>query len=298
MRHYTFVSVIVPTYKDNRLSRCLDSLLAQDYPSNAFEVLVVDNEGTTSVEAICRAKGASYLHQPKPGSYAARNLGLERSKGDIIALTDSDCVAEPSWLTNGAASLEALDRPGWIGGRVSLFPRDPRRPTLAEHYELLFAFDQEQNVRQKASVTANLFAPRSVFRVEGLFRDDLLSGGDGEWTQRVGNRGYDVGLCSNAVVWHPARHFLSDLVRKQRRVVAGRYTRYLHGELRSQFSAAHILLSFAPPVNSINRVMSSPRLRHWRSKAGVVLVAWMLKILAGLYRLGYRMHVLRDFPRS
>lgn len=298
MQQYPFVSVVIPTYKDRRLLFCLDSLLAQDYPSDAFEVVVVDNEGTPSVEELCRVRGVSYLYQPKPGSYAARNLGIHRSKGDIIAFTDSDCVAEPSWLTNGVACLMSLHRPGWIGGRVSLFSKDPRNPTWAEQYESLFAFDQEQNVSQGASVTANLFAPRSVFLLEGVFRDDLLSGGDGEWTQRVANHEHDFGFCSDAVVWHPARRLVSDLVVKKRRIVAGRYTRYLHGEIRSQFSATRILLLFAPPINSINKAVSSPYLQSWKSRIMVILLAWMLKVVTGLYRLGYRAHVLRDFPRS
>lgn len=94
-------SVVVPLYKVERyVERCIQGLLAQDYPENRFEILIVDNNSLDfSAQIVRRYPQVTLLHETKQGAYAARNRGLAQAKGEIVAFTDSDCVPEPDWLS-------------------------------------------------------------------------------------------------------------------------------------------------------------------------------------------------------
>src|SRR5262249_6694583 len=102
-----FISVIVPMRNaEPYLRACLDALVAQGYPSNEYEVLLVDNGSTDrSVENARLYDRVTLLTEPAPGSYAARNRGIKASRGDIVAFTDSDCAPHPSWLSEIAAAM-------------------------------------------------------------------------------------------------------------------------------------------------------------------------------------------------
>ena len=129
-----FVSVIVPMYNAERtLVACLDGLAAQDHPRADYEVLLVDNGSTDSSAAIARRyPGITLLSEPRPGAYAARNLGLRQARGELIAFTDPDCVPEPSWIREIAA---ALDEAGieLVCGRRLPARRSPVLASIADY---------------------------------------------------------------------------------------------------------------------------------------------------------------------
>jgi GT2 family glycosyltransferase len=94
------------------LARCLESLLAQAYPS--FRVLVVDNapesDATERVVAAAAARGrVEYLLAHLPGLSRARNAAVAAAPGEILAWIDDDEVADPYWLSEVARAL--ADRP-------------------------------------------------------------------------------------------------------------------------------------------------------------------------------------------
>ena len=96
------VSIIIPVYNGEKtLGRCLDSVLDQTYGN--YEVVVVDNGSTDSTREIIRIfekkRGTvKYVFEPERGRGAARNAGIKTAAGDIIAMTDSDCVVPQNWL--------------------------------------------------------------------------------------------------------------------------------------------------------------------------------------------------------
>lgn len=216
-------SVIIPTYKDwKRLQVCVNALIQQSLPIENFEILIVDNANQHVVPNTFRApSNLKLLHEAKPGSYAARNTAIKQSKGKILAFTDSDCIPDKDWLKN---ALRTFKEKGCqrIGGKVLLFYKNPKKKTWAELYESVFAFNQRENVEiRKLSVTANFFVQKEIFISIGLFDDSKMSGEDWGWNRRVTNKGISIDYGPDIIVQHPARHKITELTQKVKRVAGG-----------------------------------------------------------------------------
>ena len=87
-------SVIIPVYNvENYLTRCLDSLLAQNYSD--LEILLIDNGSKDQSGQICEDYAAKFsnitaYHIPNKGVGSARNFGLSKAKGEFICFVDAD----------------------------------------------------------------------------------------------------------------------------------------------------------------------------------------------------------------
>lgn len=96
------VSAIIPVYNGEKtLGRCLDSILDQTYGN--FEIIVVDNHSTDSTRDIIKTfqekrRRVKYVFEPKRGRGAARNAGIGMATGEIIVMTDVDCVVPRNWI--------------------------------------------------------------------------------------------------------------------------------------------------------------------------------------------------------
>lgn len=222
--HALTVSVIIPVYNDEeRLQHCLDALCSQTYPAERREIIVVDN-GSDVVpdEVVASCEGARLVHEAKEGSYAARNRGIESASGEILAFTDADCEPSSAWLEHGVKCLFSAENVGLVAGRVELVPRAPDQPTPYEYHDMFTYLDQRSAVEQgHYGATANLFTHRTVMSAVGSFNEELVSGGDKEWGQRVHRHGYELVYCEKALVQHPARDSFWALLSKELRVAGG-----------------------------------------------------------------------------
>lgn len=96
------ISVIIPTYNAEKyIKRCLESVFAQTYKN--YEVIVIDDGSTDTTKLILNefAKWHKQLHiysTTHLGVSAARNKGLEMSRGDYIAFVDADDEISPYYL--------------------------------------------------------------------------------------------------------------------------------------------------------------------------------------------------------
>ena len=106
-----FFSIIVPVYNTEvYLKQCLLSLKNQSFAD--FEVIVVNdgspNKGNFSAKQIFDNISDTrfcYFEQPNSGVSSARNLGLEKAKGDWICFVDSDDFVEDQFLEKTLATI-------------------------------------------------------------------------------------------------------------------------------------------------------------------------------------------------
>lgn len=276
------ITVVIPVFNDDRLKACLDALDEQTLGVDRFEVIVVDNGSDHPQESLVAEYAfARFVEESTPGSYAARNTALKIARGEILAFTDSDCVPAPDWLETAVARIEAAEGPLVVGGRVDLFPQDPARPSTAELVDIAFGFNQERTIGESAYVvTANLIAPRSLFDKIGPFDQRLLSGADGEWSQRAGASGAAVVYASECSVAHPARATFAEMLRKQRRTVGGRLVR---NAARTPATLSFWVTAFKRVLPDVGRVSAGrKRLRD----QGYTGTAWM-RMAAGVLFMQY-----------
>lgn len=92
------VSVVICTYsRAGYLKKCLDSMLDQTYDN--FEVIVVNGPSTDNTEEVLKKYPFRVIQQKEKGGLsAARNLGIEEARGEIIAFIDDDGIADETWL--------------------------------------------------------------------------------------------------------------------------------------------------------------------------------------------------------
>ncbi|MGE3267543.1 MAG: glycosyltransferase family 2 protein [Chloroflexota bacterium] len=197
------ISVVIPTHgRPDLLRRCLTSLLAQEFPADRMEIVVVEDGGPGAAEAVVheaskRSVGVrlSYLAVPQGGPGAARNAGLRLATGDVIAFTDDDTIPDRCWLQEGVAALRAgADA---VSGRTIVPLLD--RPTDAEV--------NVQGLERATFATCNVFVKRAwLERVGGFdsqFRRAYREDSDLEF--RLLDAGARIVRADSAVVVHPPR---------------------------------------------------------------------------------------------
>src|SRR3989344_748327 len=93
-------SVIIPTYNRKReILKCLKSIYNQDFPSDKFEIIVVDDASTDGTHKLLLKEDVTILRlKERSGPSVARNFGASKARGKYLAFTDSDCLVPKNWL--------------------------------------------------------------------------------------------------------------------------------------------------------------------------------------------------------
>ena len=273
------VSIIVPTYNaEKNIATLIESLLQLDYPKELLEIIIVDNNSTDRTKEVVNRYSVKLLEENTiQSSYAARNRGIRNAKNEIIAFTDSDCVATPQWVKEGVMTL-ASESADLVGGRVEFIYSE--RKTAAELYDSITNMQIRLNIKDRnVAKTANLFVISSLFDKTGFFPDWVKSGGDVQWTANATKNGYSLVYAVEAVVKHPARS-LKALLKKQYRV--GRGQAHIRvGECSSPWDFMYsIFRLFLPPSLSFIKTIIYQRGTTEMNKK--VLSMWCVSYLCNL----------------
>ena len=214
------ITVLIPAYNaQSFLDQLLKSLIDQEYPKEFIEIILINNNSTDDTKSIAQRYPIKCLDETSSqSSYIARNKGIQHAKNEIIAFIDADCLPNPDWLREGVAALSEADA-DIAGGRVEFYYSE--RKTAAELYDSMTNMQVENYICERGvAPTANLFVRASLFDEVGLFPEDVISGGDMQWTKKATSMGYKLVYAPRAVVQHPSRRF-RELLAKHIRVGTG-----------------------------------------------------------------------------
>ena len=272
------ISIIVPVYNDREgLKKCLDALSTQTIDPQQFEVIVVDNGSETSPEAVVGNYAFAKLFvENTPGSYAARNKGVSKAKGEYLVFLDADCIPENNWLEQGIDELKQNAANTIVGGNVKLIQSSS--PSAVELYQCLVGFQQKEHIQERNfTTTATLFIRHAGYYEIGPFEERLLSGGDANWSWRAVKIGFRIVYCPTAIVETLPRRSLRKAVLQVRRVAGGRY-QFEQLDLKSDSYNGQRLVPHRSSWQSIVWICKHPDL-SLVNRARVLYVAIILKLV-------------------
>jgi len=183
------VSVVIPAYNaGDTIKRSIQSALDQTYASR--EIIIVDDGSTDQTLAVARECGSriEVLEQPHHGPAVARNAGISRARGELVAFLDSDDYWRPAFLgacvdaLGRSSSLVAVSTAGEVidrNGRHTAFPRtlttaDVETKFYRNGIEAFFDFwSKHDHIR-----TGNCTIRRSVLLEAGGQNEHLRLGED------------------------------------------------------------------------------------------------------------------------
>jgi ABC-type multidrug transport system fused ATPase/permease subunit/GT2 family glycosyltransferase len=213
-REWPRASVIVCSHNGAAtIADCLAGIEGLDYPS--FEIVVVDDGSTDGTAAIAEKFDVTLIRTENHGLSSARNTGIDAANGDIVAFLDDDCVPDRHWLRYLVPALMDEDYVG-VGGpnippadsgtlarAIASGPGGPMHVLLAD------------NVAEHIPGCNMAFWKDALEAIGGFDPRFRIAGDDVDICWRLQQRGWTLGFCAAAMVWHRRRPTVRSYLRQQ-----------------------------------------------------------------------------------
>jgi glycosyltransferase involved in cell wall biosynthesis len=251
-------SIIIPTYqRPTSLADALESVRIQNFPTDEYEILIVDNapDTTRQVSLLCDISGKPsmrYIHEPHNGLHNARHAGARAAKGEILVYVDDDVKCDGNFLTE---ILRPYSDPqvGCAGGKIlpEFEGEPPEWLNMFPKWYLSILDDNNGPKEVQYIYGCNFSVRRSlVFELGGFNPDGFGNNekmrwyrGDGEigLLRKVHSAGRKVIYNPAAVVWH--------FIPKERLSIEYFRERAFKGGIESSFSKHRYSNKPLIPVN-------------------------------------------------
>lgn len=216
-----FVTIICPTYnEESYISRCFNSIIRQDYPLERIELFFVDGRSTdntrTKVRDICEKYDfVKLLDNPFKVVPHALNIGIKKSKGDIIVRIDAHCEYPTNYISTLVWYLFELnaDNVGAILNTLSVNEKNKSK-AIAFATSHWFGVGNSHfrigtnDVMEVDTVPFGCFK-KGVFERIGLFDEELIRNQDDEFNGRIIKNGGKVFIIPQLVIDYYARDSIS-----------------------------------------------------------------------------------------
>ena len=142
------VSVIVCARNEEKnIKSVLEGIIAQDYDLSFVEVIVADDQSTDSTEKILQTysndfsfikyftvSGRERAKSPKKN---ALTQAINMAKGDIILLTDADCVPTKNWISSHVSTYNLYPETEMVAGLSKTKPKELSVAPLYQQFEYI-----------------------------------------------------------------------------------------------------------------------------------------------------------------
>jgi cellulose synthase/poly-beta-1,6-N-acetylglucosamine synthase-like glycosyltransferase len=222
-----YVSVVVPALNcAGDVIGFADSMRAQDYPADRFEVIVVDNGSADGTYELAREAGLTSLQRAQRGRTKALNAGIAAAKGELILTTDMSCRAEPWWIRTVVDTFAAHPHAGCVAGEIKLL-----RTTsgVAIDFQERSAYMSPLHAARRTRLPfmpfadgANASFRKKLFDEIGGFEESFVKAGDVEICYRMFVLSdYSLIFNPRALVWEPGEPSLRALLHQRFRMGIG-----------------------------------------------------------------------------
>ncbi len=288
-------SVVICTYRRGKLLKeVLVSVSRQNIPQETYEVIVVNNDpADTMVHGLIEeVRKSEFAHRPEnltdvscpfKGLSFARNAGISKARGEIVAFIDDDAIAFPDWLAETNRAALAFPEAGVIGGPILLEIPKPRPRWLKEGWEHYWShfepdYREPRTVEEWGSFPwgANWCARRKALLEIGGFRtrygrrgDDFGGGEEVVAASLIRRLGYKIVVAPAARVVHvpdKSRYSLRHVRRTIRSIVETNYQTQIDlyaPDIPSMENIDSIRKKHRAQAFSKGRLSWHTRLEHW-----------------------------------
>ena len=211
-----FVSIIIPCRNEEAfIEKCLNSILANDYPKNRMEILVVDGESTDTTRSIIARIVRQYsymrivlLHNEKKITPCALNIGIKKAKGEFIIRMDAHSEYKSNYISL-CVEQSLAHKADNVGG---IFASTPPVDTLIAHsiVEALSTFfgvgnsyfRTYPNHYKEVDTVAYGCYKRDVFERIGLYNENLVRCQDMDFNMRLKKAGGRIILFPDIIAYY------------------------------------------------------------------------------------------------
>ncbi|HID15907.1 MAG TPA: glycosyltransferase [Candidatus Atribacteria bacterium] len=222
MKEPPIVSIIIPVKNASEtIEDLLKSLMNLDYPKDKIEIIIIDGQSTDDTIQKASKYPVKILTEPGLGPGYARKIGIEASRGEILAFTDGDCIVPKEWIK---VIVEDLSQPeiGCVGGSIFVDENIKnniyavyadksimRIMPLAEKKEIL---DEPKIFKHLAF--CNMAIKRKVIKEIGNIDIQFKTFEDVDTVQSICEIGYKMMLDPRMYVWHKHRQSLKAILKQ------------------------------------------------------------------------------------
>jgi len=215
---YPCVSVIVLCRNEEKfIGKCLESIIANDYPKEKLEILVVDGmseDGTRKIVEEYRKEHSSIrlINNPKKLTPFAFNEGIKNSQGDLVMIMSAHAIYGKDYIKKCALASQKYNADNIVG----IWKILPRNNTLSSK-AIVSALSASFGVGNAKYRTGSCKQPewvdtgaygcykKDVFKKIGLFNEKLIHTQDMEFNLRLKRAGGKTLLLPDAIVFYYAR---------------------------------------------------------------------------------------------
>jgi succinoglycan biosynthesis protein ExoA len=274
-----FISVIIPCRNERAfLARCLDSILASDYPTDCMEVILADGmseDGTRELiaEYTARDGRVRMIDNPQRITPTALNRAIKSARGEYIGRVDAHAAIAPDYLWKCAHYLDSTDASN-VGGAMQTLAQSsgPFAEAIIVGISHRFGvgnsyFRIGSDEPRWVDTVFGGFWRREVFERVGVFNENLTRSQDMEFSLRLKAAGGKTLLAPDVRSNYFARSDLASFWR--------------HNFLNGQWAVLPFLYSDVIPVSFRHLI---PLVFVAAVLMGVALLPWTPWLLAAVLR--------------
>jgi len=211
MEHPPKYSIIIPVYnRSQEVDELLESLTKQTFQD--FEVLIIEDGSTEKCDMVLEQYGTElsiqYFFKQNSGQGFSRNYGFERAKGTWFLVFDSDCLIPENYLQIVDDHLRVNELDAFGGPDKAAESFTPVQKAISYSMTSFLTTGGIRGGKTKVGSfhprSFNMGIKREVFEKTGGYKI-TRKGEDIEFSIRIGENGFRVGLIAEAFVYHKRR---------------------------------------------------------------------------------------------
>jgi glycosyltransferase involved in cell wall biosynthesis len=221
-----FVSIIIPCRNEKKfIGKCFDSIIANDFPKEYMEVLVIDGMSDDGTRELVRGYSKNYpfiklLDNPKGVTPVAMNLGLKNACGDYVLILSSHVMIDMNFIRKNVESLNRYTT-DCVGGIMMTLSANNNllaqsiALALSHFFGVGNAYFRvgSKDTRYVDTVPFGCYK-RDVFDQIGFFEDNLIRNQDIEFNLRLKRAGGKILLVPDIISYYYARSDFKNLFKQ------------------------------------------------------------------------------------